>query len=66
MSLTVKPDNPQPPAEPPRSEIHPLVVLSLALSLAVGTGFLAGWAAAVTVLLAVLALFGRGRPGPTE
>ncbi|WP_280442924.1 hypothetical protein [Nocardia brasiliensis] len=43
-----------------------MVVLALAVSLATAVGLLAGWPAAVTVLLAILALFGRPRPDSGE
>jgi len=65
MSLTVKPDSPNPnPADPRDPELHPLVILSLAVSLATSAGYLAGWPAGVSVLLAVISLFVRGGRGP--
>lgn len=60
MSLTPITDNKVPhPQEPKGSDLHPLTVLSLAVSLGTGTGLLAGWQAAVSVFLAVLTLFPR-------
>ncbi len=53
----------RPPDEPDDPRIHPLLALSLAVGLAAVTGLVAGWPAAVTVLLAVLSLFARTRGG---
>jgi thiosulfate reductase cytochrome b subunit len=66
MSLTSKPDSPHPHPADPKPDLHPLVVLSLAVSLAVATGLLAGWPAGVSVLVAVLGLFARSRTGSDE
>jgi hypothetical protein len=66
MSLTSRPDITQPPADPKGPDIHPLVVLALAVSLAVGAGVVAGWPAGVSVLLAVVGLFARHRNGSAE
>ncbi|WP_157227971.1 hypothetical protein [Nocardia asiatica] len=67
MSLSVEPDNTQSyPVDPKGPEIHPLVVLSLALTLALAAGLLVGWPAGVSVFVTVLGLFVRTRSGPTE
>lgn len=49
------------PREPQRT-VHPLVALSLAIGLALTAGWLGGWETAVTVLVAVLNLFGSDKP----
>ncbi len=56
-------NDPFPPAPDPREPVHPLVALSLAVSLASAAGLLAGWDAAVTVLGCVLSFFGTNPPG---
>lgn len=64
MSVTPTIDSRDPnPPEPSGHEVHPLIALSVAVSLAVPVGLLAGWPAAVTVLLAILGLFVRSRNG---
>ncbi len=67
MSLSVKPDNAQScPVDPKGLEIHPLLVLSLAVSLSLAAGLVVGWPAGVSLFVTVLGLFVRTRPGPTE
>lgn len=67
MSLTVKPNNPNGyPADPQDPELHPLVVLTLALSLGAAVGHLVGWQEGVAVFGAVISLCNRNRPGAAE
>ncbi|SUA47428.1 Uncharacterised protein [Nocardia africana] len=62
MSLTPTSDHPRlEPSDPRPPEIHPLLALSLAVSLATGTGLLTGWSEAVTVLVSCLGVL-AGRP----
>lgn len=62
MSLTPTSDHPRlEPPEPRPPEIHPLLALSLAVSLATATGLLTGWSEAVTVLISVLGLLSNLR-----
>lgn len=62
MTLTRPADNNHPGSQdPPPSHVHPLVVLSLAVSLSTLTALHSGWADAVTVLVAVLSVFGYPR-----
>lgn len=65
MSVSLQDNNPVPnPPDPREPGFEPFVVLALALGLAVPTGLLVNWAAAVTVLLAVIGLLGRPKSGP--
>jgi hypothetical protein len=57
MSITSKSDRNSPaPWGPEPGEVHPLVVLSLGLSLAAIAGMTGGWGEAVIVFTAVLEL----------
>lgn len=49
---------PDPPESP---EVDPLLALALAIAVATAAGVLVGWVPAVTVLVAVLSLFGAAR-----
>ncbi|WP_330184574.1 hypothetical protein OHB26_13835 [Nocardia sp. NBC_01503] len=54
---------------PPRPAIHPVFALVISVGLAVGTGLLADWPAAVTVFVTTLGVFGaneRRRSSGTE
>ncbi|MGN2642458.1 hypothetical protein ACTD5D_41055 [Nocardia takedensis] len=70
--MTVAPpgeiDQPSPPNPPNPPRVHPLSALSLAVSLAVATGLLVGWEAAVTVLVTTLGFFAAmgGQEPPTS
>ncbi len=59
MSVTPPPEisQPNPPDPHAARGIHPLVALSLAVSIATAVGLLAGWVAAAPILLEILRLF---------
>ncbi|MFD9614899.1 hypothetical protein ACFWWS_36595 [Streptomyces sp. NPDC059083] len=52
-------EKPTPP--PDGNHVHPLVALSLAVSLATAAGLLTNWPAAITVFLTVLGVFSAAR-----
>ncbi len=62
MTIVPKSDTPEPsPPEPKGPVVHPLLALSLAVSLATTAGLLMGWPSALTVFLAVLSVLGGPR-----
>ncbi|MCX0270667.1 hypothetical protein NLM24_08105 [Nocardia zapadnayensis] len=56
MSATPDVEATRPSPREPRP-VHPLLALVIAVTIAVGAGVLAGWAAAATILIAILGLF---------
>ncbi|MFI6959631.1 hypothetical protein ACIBJI_39970 [Nocardia sp. NPDC050408] len=59
-------NSPFPSAPDPKGPVHPLVALSLAVSLASAAGLLDGWDASVTVLSCVLSFFAANPPGRSQ